>query len=127
MSVLSVHLVNWWGGWILILGGFLVGALIGLGFHRESFLGGYASFRRRVIRLGHIALVALGMLNILFAVAVPISSPGRVAGYLLMAGAITMPMVCFLSGWRSGFRSIFFIPVTCLIAAITLILIGGLP
>ena len=66
-----LHPVNWYVGWSLILAAFVSGAGIGLFFHREDFWGGYASFRRRIVRLGHIALAALGMLNVLFAGLVP--------------------------------------------------------
>ena len=54
-------------GWSLVLAGFASGALLGFGFHRETFWGGYASLRRRLVRLGHVACVALGVLNLLFA------------------------------------------------------------
>ena len=52
--------LNWTAGWGLILAAFLVGAVIGLRTHRDEFLGGYASFRRRMVRLGHIALACWG-------------------------------------------------------------------
>ena len=58
------HILNWYAGWILVMAAFITGAAIGLRFHREDFWGGYASFRRRIVRLGHIALAALGMMNV---------------------------------------------------------------
>ena len=61
------HVLNWQFGWLLVLAAFATGAVMGLSFHREDFLGGYDSFRRRLVRLGHIALAALGMMNVLFA------------------------------------------------------------
>lgn len=114
------HAVNFLAGWWLILAAFVTGAAIGLGFHRENFLGGYGSFRRRLTRLGHIALAALGGLNVLYGLApVPVSTvPGR----LLLAGAIAMPLVCFLSAWKQTFRHLFFIPVVLLVSAVMLIL-----
>jgi hypothetical protein len=36
---------------------------------------------------------------------------------LFVAGAVTMPGVCFLSAWRDGFRRLFFVPVACLVLA----------
>ena len=70
-----VHGLNFLAGWWLILAAFVTGAALGLGFHREDFLGGYGSFRRRLARLGHIALAALGGLNVLYGLApVPVSS-----------------------------------------------------
>jgi hypothetical protein len=57
--------IHWYAGWGLVAAGFVSGTAVGLGFHREDFLGGYGSFRRRLLRLGHVALVALGMFNVL--------------------------------------------------------------
>ena len=49
--------------WIGVLAAFASGAVLGLFFHRADWLGGYGSWRRRLLRLGHIALVALGGVN----------------------------------------------------------------
>ena len=120
------HPLNFHVGWTLVLVGFLCGALIGLGFHRESFLGGYASFPRRLLRLGHIALVALGAFNVLFSLC-PLPAPGAWnapwVSKLWLVGAVAMPAVCFLSAWKHSFRHLFFIPVASLIGAVVLILL----
>jgi len=126
--MLVAHLINWYAGWGLILCAFLTGAIIGLGFHREEFWGGYSSFRRRIVRLGHIALAALGMMNVIFSVAVPGSSQlQHASSILLIVGAVSMAGTCFLSGWKPVFRHLFFIPVLSLVTAVVLILIGGVP
>lgn len=96
-----------------------------MGFHREDFLGGYNSFRRRLLRLGHIALAALGALNVVFGLC-PAVPEGRqssdLAGLLLLAGAVAMPLVCFLTAWRQMLRRLFFIPVALLVGAVILII-----
>jgi hypothetical protein len=120
-----IHPLNFVAGWWLILAAFVSGALVGLGFHREEFLGGYGSFRRRLVRLGHIALAALGLLNVVYGFAPLPAGPGSLpglAGILFLGGAISMPLVCFLSAWRMPFRHFFFIPVVQLIAAVILVL-----
>jgi len=120
------HGLNFIAGWWLILGAFGTGAIIGLGFHREDFLGGYGSLRRRLTRLGHIALAALGGLNVLYGLCPVSDRPGSAAGWtegLFLAGAIAMPAVCFLSAWRPAFRHLFFVPVTLLIGAVVLVLL----
>jgi len=121
---------NFVAGWCLILVAFVSGAAIGLGFHRENYLGGYTSFRRRLLRLGHVALAALGTLNVVYGIS-PLAtfSSGllRLTGPLLLAGAVAMPLVCFLSAWRESFRHLFFIPVALLISAIVLILASVCP
>lgn len=119
------HPLNFTAGWALILASFIVGAAVGLFFHRETYLGGYPSFRRRLLRLGHIALAALGMLNILYGLSpIPTDTQAYAAwpGRCLLAGAIAMPLVCFLSAWKQPFRHLFFIPVTLLLATVFLML-----
>jgi hypothetical protein len=123
---IPLHPLNYFAGWSLILMGFLTGAGIGLFFHREDFLGGYTSFRRRILRLGHVALVALGMLNVLFAIASPAAGPAmRAASVLFLVGGVAMPSVCFLTAFKPGFRHLFFIPVLSLVAAVILVILGG--
>ena len=124
---MTVHPLNWYVGWWLILAAFLTGAGIGFFFHREDFWGGYTSFRRRLVRLGHIALAALGGLNILFSVTTPAAPASiHIASPLLLIGAVTMGPICFLTAWRQSFRRLFFIPVTSLILGVALILVGGM-
>src|SRR5262245_8553228 len=98
---MPTHSLNWFAGWVLALLGFVTGSVLGLYFHREEFLGGYTSFRRRIIRLGHIALVALGMMNVLYSIS-PWPAPGLWqaggASICFLAGGIAMPVVCFLTG-----------------------------
>ena len=110
-------------GWWLILAAFVVGAVIGLGFHREDFLGGYGSFRRRLLRLGHVALAALGLINVVYGLSPGAGAWPGLPGLLLFGGAVAMPAVCFLAAWRQPFRAFFFIPVTLLLAAVVLILL----
>ena len=116
----------------MIAAGFAVGALIGLGFHREEFLGGYDSFRRRLVRLGHIAMIALGMFNILFSLTVPQvayqnGDLATIASHCWLAGGIAMPSVCFLTAWRPAFKQAFAAPVCLLIAAAVLTAMEGVP
>ncbi len=114
-------IINWYFGWSMILTAFSSGAIIGLFFYRENFLGGYASFRRRILRLGHIALAALGMINVLYGLSPArseLSLESQIASLGFIIGGITMPAVCFLSAWRVGFRHLFFIPVSALIIAV---------
>ena len=117
-------------GWAAILIGLLVGALVGLFFHDEQWFGGYGSWRRRMLRLTHIALLGTGLLNLAFALSVDFLAPSeipRIASVLFVVGAATMPLVCGLSAWRRGFRHLFFIPVLSLtVACADFIFRGGL-
>jgi hypothetical protein len=110
--------MNWYFGWGMILAGFVSGAILGLFFIREDFLGGYGSLRRRLLRLGHIALTALGAINVLFSIASPETSQNQVASVVFIVGGVTMPAVCCLTSWRVGFRHLFVVPVSALIVAV---------
>jgi hypothetical protein len=119
--------VNLWAGWIGILAGFLAGAVIGLFFHDETWLGGYGSWRRRMLRLGHISFFGIGFINVIFAITVRCETEGLLApSRLLIAGAVAMPAICFLSAWRKVFRHLFFVPVLCLVAGVSILLYEGL-
>lgn len=117
-------------GWFSFLLGALSGAWMGLKFHREDWLGGYQSFRRRMVRLGHIAFFGLGLINILFALSAvqfPTSTWTGWASRLLVVGAATMSANCFLTAWRGGFRHLFFIPAGATTIGIVAFLGNWLP
>ena len=120
-------MVNWYAGWLLLLSAFVSGAVIGLFFHRDDFLGGYGSFQRRLLRLGHIAQAALGMLNVLVAVSTRMGSDWQyeVASWAFVIGGISMPTVCFLTAWKKPFRHLFFIPVVSLMTGVIQTLFNG--
>jgi hypothetical protein len=115
--------------WLAILLGLISGTLIGLFFHREDWLGGYGSWRRRMLRLGHVSFFGTGLLNLSFALSsaqLRHEPPPRIAAMAFVVGAIAMPTVCFLSAWRQPLRHLFFIPVTSLIVATGDFLLEGL-
>ncbi|HZP25867.1 MAG TPA: hypothetical protein VFB90_02350 [Dehalococcoidia bacterium] len=120
--------LNLMAGWSAIGMGFLSGALMGLRFARAEWLGGYASLRRRLVRLGHIAFTALGFVNIGFALslqAVPIGAPWReIASLSFIVGAGAMPLVCFLAAWRDQLRALFPVPVISLLLGVVSLLVG---
>ena len=122
-------MLNWYFGWGLVLSAFVTGAIIGLFFHREDFLEGYSSFRRRLLRLGHIAQAALGMMNVLFSVATPSveSLETQIASWGFIVGGLSMPTVCFLSAWKKSYRHLFFIPVVALMLGVIQTLRNGPP
>jgi hypothetical protein len=112
-------LINEAFGWFWIIFGFLSGMVIGMLFHDEQWLGGYASHSRRLIRLGHISLVGLGMLNILFAhtvgrisLSLPLIS---IASWAFIFGGISMPICCGLMAWDKRWHLLFALPVTSLL------------
>jgi hypothetical protein len=102
-------------GWLGMLLGVVSGAVIGLFFHREDWMGGYESYRRRLTRLGHISFFGLALVNFSFAFTqhlLALTAPwSSVAMWAFIVGAVSMPACCFLSAWRKPFRHFFFIPV----------------
>ena len=113
----SIPLLHHTVGWALLLAGFLSGALLGMGFHKDAFLGGYGEFRRRLLRLGHIACAALGILNLAYAASPFAAAEGAAtwaASVGLIAGGALMPTVCFLTAWKRDFRHLFALPVIAL-------------
>jgi hypothetical protein len=115
-------MAGWWG----VSLGVFTGALIGLFFHREEWLGGYNSWPRRMVRLGHISFFGLAFLNFMFAINVrEVGLAGPIihsASILFLAGAVTMPLVCFLSAWRKPLRHLFPVPVLCISGALACML-----
>jgi hypothetical protein len=117
--MVRIHLVF---GWTWILAGLLAGTVEGLFFHRDEWLDGYASWSRRLSRLGHVAFVGTGLLNVAFALTVrALSLPSAGLAWtsaLLLGGAVAMPLVCLLASWRKPFRHLFALPVVLLLAGV---------
>lgn len=115
-------------GWITMLGGVVSGSLIGLFFHRAEWLGGYATFRRRMVRLAHISFFGIGFVNVLYGVTVatiPMRDDlARTGAMALLVAAIAMPANCLLTAWRERFRLLFFVPVIAVAVGVLSVLAG---
>jgi hypothetical protein len=128
METVSLHFA-----WAWMLAGMVSGAVLGLFFHQQDWLGGYGSWRRRMVRLAHVAFFGTGLLNLGFALSWGAVARGddpspllTAGGVLLMIGAVTMPTVCYAAAWRDGFRNLFFVPVMCLMGGVATLLVEGL-
>lgn len=121
----GLHLII---GWASMIGGAVSGAAIGLFFHLDAWMGGYGSFRRRMVRLGHIAMFGLGILNVLLALSLaarPVPAayvPFASTGFLV--ALVAMPICCFLTAWRPAFRHLFPVPVVALLIGLVALLAG---
>lgn len=110
-------------GWILITAGFLSGAILGMGFHKENFMGGYGSWERRLARLGHIAFFGTGMLNVLLGVTLlsldPVYATDQITSAIVEAlfiiGGFGMPICCFVAARFKRFRHAFVVPALSLV------------
>ena len=115
-------------GWLWLFTGVVTGLLLGLRFHEESWLGGYASHPRRLLRLGHISFMGLGILNLLFASSAARAALGpgglALASWMLVVGGVTMPLCCALVAWRKSLHMIFAVPVVSLLVGVGLVAWG---
>lgn len=105
--------------WLWILLGFLSGMILGLFFHRENWLGGYGSFKRRMYRLGHISFFGLGVVNLLFWLTmqkIPPQEPfATAASWAFLVGGLAMPACCVVMAHRPKAHMLFAVPVVSLI------------
>jgi hypothetical protein len=125
MEIASLNILV---GWIAMLSGAVSGAILGLFFDRDGWAGGYGSFRRRMLRLGHISFFGIGFLNLLFgltltAVSLP-PTHSRIASAGFLVAVIAMPACCFLTAWKKPLRHLFPIPVLAVLAGIIPVLLG---
>ena len=113
--------------WVWILLGLLSGVWMGLRFHDDRWLGGYGSWRRRMVRLGHVSFFGTGGLCLMLAMSertwFGVSQTS--AAFWLLAGSVLMPAVCFLSAWRKPFRHLFALPVCSLVWGVTTYTVGN--
>ena len=109
--------------WLWILLVFVSGMVLGLFFHRENWLGGYGSFKRRMYRLGHISFFGLGAVNLLFCLTVQnfalVGQGIGIASWAFIVGAIAMPVCCVVMASFPKARLIFSVPVVSLITGAT--------
>jgi hypothetical protein len=126
---LQLEKINLYAAWIGIGLGFLAGAVSGLFFHKETWLGGYASWQRRMTRLGHISFFGIAFINIAYALSVrylAIQNPGWWPSVLFIIGAVSMPLICYLSAFMKPFRHLFVIPVLSLLIGATMFIFADL-
>lgn len=116
---------NLYAAWTGILLGVVFGATQGLFFHREEWMGGYGSWRRRMTRLGHISFFGIALLNLGFHFTAAGMAPRGgliLASRLMIVAAVSMPLLCYLSAFRRPFRHLFFIPTLSVAGAVLLLL-----
>jgi predicted MFS family arabinose efflux permease len=94
---------------------------MGTQFHREQWLGGYASHKRRLYRLAHISFFGLALVNLMFYFTARdfdhASSKAVVASWGFIAGAVTMPACCLIMAHKPRLRALFLLPVASLVTA----------
>ena len=118
-------------GWVWILAGLLVGAFMGMfAFNGPlpSPVGDYASLPRRMLRLSHIAFIALAIINILYGYEIDKVSlkekTKKVGSLFMILGAILMPIFLIIAVFFEPAKYLTIIPAVLLILAIFIIVVG---
>ena len=96
-------------GWIWMCLGFILGMTMGIWAEGKQWLGGYASVTRRYLRLGHIAFIALSIINILYGkelASVDLSDNMKnIGSFLMIFGAVGVPVTCVSAAFIRKFSS----------------------
>lgn len=108
--------------WIAMLAGVVSGSACGLFFQHETWLGGYGSWPRRMMRLGHIAFFGIGFLNLAYAVSIHALGwkSSAYASSALVAANFLMPAACYLAAWRKPLCWLFAAPVACVLIGLAI-------
>jgi hypothetical protein len=116
-------------GWISLAVGVATGLVMGLWsfdgpMATPAWLGEYGDTSRRLARLGHIAFIGLGLINILLAHELPQSSLGTrargIASRHMNFGNIVLPVTLFAAAaWRPA-KYAMAIPATAVFVALCL-------
>jgi hypothetical protein len=103
-----------------------MGLVSGIFFHRADWLGGYAAWPRRMLRLAHVSCFGIGGLNLAFALTIGTAEGTAhwLASRLLLLALVGMPGVCCLAAWRPALRHAFAVPVLAVVVVAAIVLAG---
>ena len=115
-------------GWAWMCLGFISGMTLGMWAEGEKWLGGYASIARRYLRLGHVAFIALSIINILYGkelgdIDLPIHVK-NIGSYLMIFGAIGVPLTCISSAFFRKIKYFLPLPALAVLAGASILVIG---
>jgi len=116
-------------GWASLALGVGTGLVLGLWsfdgpLSVPRWIGEYGDTSRRLVRLGHIALIGLGILDILLARELPRSRLGplarRIASVTMIFGNAFLPLALFAAGFRPALKYAMAVPATSVFVALSL-------
>jgi hypothetical protein len=115
-------------GWVWICLGFIFGMTLGIWAEGEKWLGGYASVTRRYLRLGHVAFIALPIINILYGKELASVDLGDnmkyIGSYLMIFGAVGVPIACVSAAFIRKARYFLPLPASALLIGTIILVIG---
>lgn len=115
-------------GWAWMCMGFIMGMVLGIWAEGKEWLGGYASVTRRFLRLGHVAFIALSIINILYGkelASVDLSdSMKNIGSYLMIFGAVGVPITCLCAAFIRKSKYFLPLPASALLIGTIILVIG---
>ena len=118
-------------GWLWILVGIFVGAIMSMWSFNGPFVspvGDYDSLPRRMLRLSHIAFIALAMINILYGYEIDKvklkEKFKRLRSSFILYGAILMPLVLMGAVFYENLKYFAVVPIFLIIISLIIILAG---
>lgn len=122
-------------GWLWINAGVISGMIMGL----WSFAGpvrapkgleGYSSLPRRFVRLGHVAFIALSIINILYGqqLGKVNLSPGllQLGSYAMIFTAVGIPLGCMAAAFKNSLKYFLALPASSFLVATLIMTLGVL-
>ena len=116
-------------GWAWILAGIILGAIMGMWSFNgpmPSPVGDYTSLPRRLMRLSHIAFIALALINILYGYQIDKVKEKyqKIGSRCMIYGAILMPILLLVAIFMEFFKYFTVIPAILIIIALIVIVLG---
>jgi hypothetical protein len=120
-------------GWLLFLAGIIGGMLLGLWafdgpLHAPARFADYAGLPRRLLRLAHIAAMALGLTNIFFGHELPhLALTARAKSFAssaMIAAGVLMPAVLTVASFDERFKYLLPLPSTAALLAVGMVCMG---
>ncbi|MEK6893622.1 MAG: hypothetical protein AABX07_05475 [Nanoarchaeota archaeon] len=118
-------------GWLWILIGLIVGAFMGMfAFNGPlpSPVGDYTSLPRRMLRLSHIAFIALAIINILYGYEIDkirlMEKTKKSGSWFILIGAILMPIFLIIAVFFEPVKYLTMIPTALIIISIFIMVAG---
>lgn len=118
-------------GWVWILVGIILGAVMSLWSFNgplPSPVGDYSSLPRRLLRLSHIAFIALAIMNILYGYEVDKINMKekfkKIGSKCMMYGAILMPILLLAAVFLEPLKYLTIIPAILIIISVLIMVFG---
>ena len=118
-------------GWIWILAGLIVGAVMGMWSFNgpmPSPVGDYTSLPRRMLRLSHIAFIALAIINILYGYEIDKikikDKFKKIGSKCMIYGAILMPIFLIPAVFFEPLKYLTMISAILVIIAVSIMVLG---